>query len=364
MNHGIDSITIQVKLPTLPTVPKTQSSVDNNVDKKNNHNHVTNDVADTHLKNINQVLLGIEHLLRGINSLQEVLHHSVNQYIMVSTTKFVSFDEYILPVILILIPLALRVIIILYPKVTAGTQTATQTHCLQSFQYALTFQCLLQSIILSLVTFISNRLFATFISHPPTVELMINSTYILVYILSLQSLNKLETSSPTIITTTTSTKNAENSHQTQQRKRSDERQSLQLLSCIIALYLHVPIALVHVSLALVSALTWVPLLAFVTYSSSTTYSFIPMNVTPSQKIKNVLLKIFIIIMTPPITKHVVTLYSMYITKVNTTLPSFSLIVDMARNVSLLMKDVNPLSSSYFTFVYIPLHFILSVIYFR
>lgn len=284
---------------------------------------------------------------------------------MVSTTKFVSFDEYMLPVILIMLPLALRVIIILYPKVTAGTQTNTSTHCLQSFQYTLTFQCLLQSIILSLVTFLSNRLFSTFISHPPTVELMINSTYILVYILSLQSFNKLETSSPTIITTSTSTKNTQNSHQIQQRKRSDERQSLQLLSCIIALYLHVPIALVHVSLALVSALTWVPLLAFATYSSSsTTHSYRHMNNTPTQKMKNVFLKIFIIIMAPPITKHVITLFSIYITKINTSLPSFSLIVDIAKNVSPLMKDVNPLSSSYFTFVYIPLHFILSVIYFR
>jgi hypothetical protein len=60
--------------------------------------------------NMNTFLYGIEHLTKELNSLQELLHHNANQYIMVSTMTFVSFDEYLLPIILILIPLVLRVL--------------------------------------------------------------------------------------------------------------------------------------------------------------------------------------------------------------------------------------------------------------
>ena len=80
--NGIDSLTIQAKI----------SSEDNTIGKSIG-------------ERIDTILYGIEHLTRGLNSLQELLHHNVNQYIMVSTTKFVSFDEYLIPNILILLPL-------------------------------------------------------------------------------------------------------------------------------------------------------------------------------------------------------------------------------------------------------------------
>merc|ERR1711935_1180395 len=42
-------------------------------------------------------------------------------------------------------------------------------------------------------------------------------------------------------------------------------QSVQFTACILSIYLHVPIGLSHVSLALPSALFWTPLLAFPSY---------------------------------------------------------------------------------------------------
>ena len=49
-----------------------------------------------------------EHMLHSINSLNERLHHSLNQYFLPSTSSFVSNSEYIIPNILILLPLVVR----------------------------------------------------------------------------------------------------------------------------------------------------------------------------------------------------------------------------------------------------------------
>lgn len=151
LNHGIDSLTIRIEIAS-------QNQIDSSILEKR----------------INHILYGLEHLFRAINSLQELLHHNVNQYIMVSATKFVSFDEYIIPTILILLPLVLRIVMII--------------HALRS-----------------------------------------------------------QGSSPKQLT------NAE---------EESKGLRLQLWICLLALYILVPIALVHVSLGLISAILLVPLLSF------------------------------------------------------------------------------------------------------
>eukprot|EP00586_Coscinodiscus_wailesii_P009722 CAMPEP_0172508280 /NCGR_PEP_ID=MMETSP1066-20121228/210770_1 /TAXON_ID=671091 /ORGANISM="Coscinodiscus wailesii, Strain CCMP2513" /LENGTH=415 /DNA_ID=CAMNT_0013286197 /DNA_START=62 /DNA_END=1306 /DNA_ORIENTATION=- len=48
--------------------------------------------------------VSLEHFMRGLSNLEERLHHSVVQYLLLSTKKFVSNGEYIYPTLLLLLP--------------------------------------------------------------------------------------------------------------------------------------------------------------------------------------------------------------------------------------------------------------------
>jgi hypothetical protein len=85
LGRGIDSVTIQAQLRP-------------NRDNRFAHKAAVDAVA------------SIEHLFRGLNSLSERLHHNVDQYLLPSSGKFVSLGEYLLPAILLMLPLVLRVI--------------------------------------------------------------------------------------------------------------------------------------------------------------------------------------------------------------------------------------------------------------
>jgi glycosylphosphatidylinositol transamidase len=64
----------------------------------------------THLVKAGDFMQKVEHVVRALSNLHEKLHHSTTQYLLVSSNKFISSSEYVFPVILILMPLALRVI--------------------------------------------------------------------------------------------------------------------------------------------------------------------------------------------------------------------------------------------------------------
>jgi hypothetical protein len=52
----------------------------------------------------------LEHMVRALSNLDEILHHSVTLYWMPSSSKFVSNAEYMFPLILMLLPLVVRVL--------------------------------------------------------------------------------------------------------------------------------------------------------------------------------------------------------------------------------------------------------------
>jgi hypothetical protein len=56
-----------------------------------------------------------------------------------------------------------------------------------------------------------------------------------------------------------------NCEMTLEKQRTCEKQSIQLVSCLLALYSHAPLALSNVSLFLISAFLWIPLLSFMDY---------------------------------------------------------------------------------------------------
>ncbi len=65
----------------------------------------------------------VEHVVRALSNLHEKLHHSTTQYLLVSSNKFVSSSEYVFPVILFLIPLAMRVIGLSFREIQPRFQT-------------------------------------------------------------------------------------------------------------------------------------------------------------------------------------------------------------------------------------------------
>jgi hypothetical protein len=341
LNNGIDSLTIQINLSTKDQLDKLTVGT-----------------------KINTFLYGIEHLTRGLNSLQELLHHNVNQYIMVSTMKFVSFDEYLLPIILILIPLVLRVLMIMYYNNDHDSSSSNDSEhniakekkkeekeMTSLFKFTKGLKGVGGSIILSILVLWMNHVDKTCIVSGSTssgsdrerVSLILNSAFCISYVIILRWVIGSKTK------TDTST-----SHTVTQRR--EEKQILQLLSCLMALYIHVPIALVHMALGLVSALFWVPILAFP--SHKTNHRLI-------SKIGTLLSRIIVILMLPPIAKNIlIHILSWIVNELMLSSTAMTVIPTFATSAISTLKEIDPLSSTYFCYVYIPLHFMLSVISFN
>lgn len=322
---------------------------------------------------VNTILYGVEHLLRGINSLQELLHHNVNQYIMVSTTKFVSFDEYIIPIILILLPLALRVLIILFYDEKCNDEgedddakkAKNDTDCEKGrkksqfhFQFVQAFKCVTGSVFLSIILLAMNNPVGT---DTDTGDITVNNNYAfcIIYVFMLQFVivsTSVEKTKRGETTTATHILNKKTTAETLKQK-SDDKQSIQVVACLMGLYIHLPIALVHVSLALISALVWVPLLAFPTHKYKTCTG------GKQTTLKAIFMKILVILMLPPIAKDMlIRALSLAMKTENSTI---RLVADsFASDAISTLKDMNPLSSMYFIAVYVPLHFMLSVICFQ
>jgi len=215
LDQGIDSITIQARLRP-------------NRDRRKVHSSIVATVA------------CVEHLFRGLNSLSERLHHNVNQYLLPSSDKFVSHGEYILPCILIMLPLVMRVIKLLL-------------HDLNGFDFEKGLCVVLCCAFLSIsMLYCKEKMYTR--DQMNFISIFVSSVAILFYML-------------------VATMGVEKSQRT--AKKVNEKQSIQLISCMLALYAHVPLALSHVSLFMISALIWVPVLSFVDYGKSTIMSRIP-----------------------------------------------------------------------------------------
>jgi glycosylphosphatidylinositol transamidase len=162
----------------------------------------------------------LEGVLRALSNLEERLHHSITQYLLPSPRKFVSHTEYLLPNILILLPLAIRAVtLILWDMKLFDAQ---------SLKYVLVVG------LFSMTLFVTSSRLNTF---------MMNALFGLIYIaLCLNVQEGLHIG-----------------------KGENQAQSLQFLTCLMAIYLHVPITFTHVSLAFPSSLLWSALIAFPTF---------------------------------------------------------------------------------------------------
>jgi glycosylphosphatidylinositol transamidase len=159
----------------------------------------------------------LEGVLRVLSNVHERLHHSITHYLLPSPRKFVSHTEYLLPNVLILLPLVIRAATLVLVDMTLFD--------VRSLKYVLVVG------LVSLLLFVTSSRVSTSI---------MNALYAIVYVaLCLDVLEGLSIG-----------------------KEEKQAQSLQFLTCLVAIYLHVPITFAHVSLAFPSALLWSAMIAF------------------------------------------------------------------------------------------------------
>jgi len=186
-----------------------------------------------------------------MSSLSERLHHTVNQYILPTSGKFVSHGEYIYPVILLLLPLVLRAVSLAFAQI-------------ERFDF--------RGVLVAL-----GRVFGVCVLLVGVGSVVGDGSVVVNYVIvglwlfklgvvdrihrflsSRQEKEEEEMEQCGNDTTTLKTTSA-------RKKQQQLGQSVQFTACLLSIYLHVPIALTHVSLALPSVLFWTPLLAFPSY---------------------------------------------------------------------------------------------------
>mmetsp|Transcript_8855 Transcript_8855/g.13210 ORF Transcript_8855/g.13210 Transcript_8855/m.13210 type:complete len:326 (+) Transcript_8855:128-1105(+) len=315
---------------------------------------------------IDTIFRGTEHLLRALNSLQELLHHNVDQYLMVSPSKFVSFDEYVLPAILILLPLVLRVVMSLFRGGDGGKEVVRKGHSsLKSNTNNHLDECTFRFkslkgigvafLIPVMLLLINESLVAVRGGYDDNIserygrksKVIMNSAFFILYISAMQytlgSKAKMKNKA---------------TDKSNEYIGGEEKQSLQILSCLLALYLHVPIVLVHISLGLISAIVWVPLLAFPSYKkhSKPHHGRI-------QFIWTLFSRIVVLLMLPPIAKNILSYIVPMVLSYMTNDKGTEATTTVVSNVLDAFKEMNTLSSAYICYVYIPLHFMLSLVIF-
>jgi len=159
----------------------------------------------------------LEGVVRALSNLHERLHHSITQYLLPSPLKFVSHAEYLLPNLLILLPLVIRAATLVLFDISRFDFSSLRNVLLVA----------LASLLLSLV-------WSRTRSDP-----IMNALYVVIY-----ATICFVIPNPT------------------KKERHTYGQSLQFITCLVAIYIHVPLVLAHVTLAFPSALVWSALIAF------------------------------------------------------------------------------------------------------
>lgn len=179
-------------------------------------------------------------MVRAMSNLHEKLHHSVTQYLLLSTTKFVSNAEYIFPVILMLVPLAVRALCIFFKENQS------------SFEIRVTL------VIVSIAwgSMVLTRILLAF--HSQSDGSVGYILFSLMYTATLTVMLNYMTKS-----NFTSKGNSLTYNLSERKARF---LSIQLATCCLAIYVHAPLIFLNFSLALPSALWCTPWLAMLRYT--------------------------------------------------------------------------------------------------
>jgi GPI-anchor transamidase subunit GAA1 len=185
---------------------------------------------------MNDFFQALEYLVRALSNLHERLHHSITLYLLPSPRTFVSHVEYLIPNLLILLPLAIRAVGLLVWDI-------------DRFHLSSAGWMVLSTIGVAVLGGVSSLLLPSFTSEDDLA--MINACFLAPYMV-------LAVVWASIL-------------QGYRAKKGDHQRvvnSLQFVVCLTAIYMHVPLAFAHASLGFPSALLWTLLLAFPKHSGS------------------------------------------------------------------------------------------------
>jgi glycosylphosphatidylinositol transamidase len=225
----------------------------------------------------------LEYVLRALSNLHERLHHSTSLYLLASPERFVKHEEYLVPNLLLLIPLAVRAVTLVLVDIPAFHWPTVQQTIFLTLSCVTTFHAVVSEIDKEMIV---------------PAFLLIYATTALFLRFGLRRLSK---------------------------------QTVQFVSCVTALLVHIPIAFGHVSLAFPSALFWAPLIAFPSFDTS----------NHDRKNTNRTL----------IWVRSVLWYALSIGVIGITLPCI-----------LLVPKVFPDYTIYLRYAYMPLHALLAILY--
>ena len=246
-----------------------------------------------------------EYLIRSLSNLHERLHHSFTLYLLPTPKKFVSHIEYLLPNILLLLPLAVRAFGLLFPAMKGGLDLmATGGVGLTIILVAITMvlSTILSPILSSLSSGMDNN-------SLQTTNAMLLVLYVVVAISWVRRIlwRKCDHHS---ISDKPDNKEEGSEVNTNDDNAARSIRTLQFLSCVLAAYIFVPIAFAHASLAYLPSLLWTPLLAFWDYSSmkkSTGNKFVNYAVIP-------ILCLLVLVTAPPffLVPHIFSTYTAFV----------------------------------------------------
>lgn len=195
-----------------------------------------------------ELVTRLELVIRCLSNLHERLHHSTSLYLLPSHDRFVKHEEYLVPNLLVLIPLLIRAILFVFKK---------------DRHFRPNLEAIGQALVITLVwTIFFSRMYhsrfrdwtpnlaldsgAASKNHPSLATKFLSEFQPLqCYLVFLMALwvNRYQNFPLALLTATA-------------------RESVQFLACLLATCIHVSIAFGHVSLAFPSALFWTPLFAF------------------------------------------------------------------------------------------------------
>ena len=187
-----------------------------------------------------------EYIIRSLANLHERLHHSFTLYLLPSPMTFVSHIEYLLPNILVLLPLAVRVFGILLPKMKRGMDLTA-----------------LGGILLVVLVMEFSMLLATdvFGFEDSCSAMMALYAFLYIAVSSFWVKKVLLRDHKRKPIDHDETKDDTNPETTRTIL------TLQFVTCALTVYILIPIAFSHVSLSYLPSVLWTPLLAFPDYPS-------------------------------------------------------------------------------------------------
>mmetsp|Transcript_29342 Transcript_29342/g.68942 ORF Transcript_29342/g.68942 Transcript_29342/m.68942 type:complete len:705 (+) Transcript_29342:116-2230(+) len=194
-----------------------------------------------------------EYIVRSLANLHERLHHSFTLYLLPTPKAFVSHIEYLLPILLVLIPLAVRAFGTLLPAMKGGFDLMA-----------------VGGVLLIVVIAAVAMLLATVVSGPLNNEHAITGILLFLYagiavFWTRKILFRKQDRRPLDGQESSNNENDEQNDSNPNATRTIR--TLQYVACALTVYILVPIAFAHISLAYLPSIIWSPILAFPDYAS-------------------------------------------------------------------------------------------------